>query len=480
MSAFTPYLPLLRCLASSPKPALRRLGSYTLCSLESRFSGCIPDSLFQKPPGGRNRLYTPTLTFWCLLWQMLQGDASGREVVRQVQAIAARSRCRTICSGTAGYFRARQRLSNEQMHVALRTSAAAAARKAASCHGPLQARRVVVIDGTTSVLADTPANRRAFPSVQSRPPNFPLLRIAVLFCLASGAIFAMATGTMRQSELALAGILFNQLSAGDILVGDRQFGCYPILALARQQGIDFIGRTTRRIDARGRIKRLGHQDWLLVWHGKPTQTKWLTKQQQHQRPDSLTVRAVRARLQRRGMRVREIIVITTLLDPVRYPAKEILQAYMQRWRLEMCLDDLKTTLKLESLRGRSPATLHCELLAGLIAHNLVRWTMACAARDYLVQLDTLSFKGTLDASRQFLIAMSTTRCSVTRKRIWLTLLKSISADTVPKRPGRREPRAIKRVKTKYQRMTHPNRAIRDRPKRNKRRTLARLRLGNLM
>jgi hypothetical protein len=94
-------------------------------------------------------------------------------------------------------------------------------------------------------------------------------------------------------------------------------------------------------------------------------------------------------------------VVTTLLDPELYPAQEILHAYLQRWRLEMCLDDLKTSLQMESLRGRTPETVRRELYTRLTAHNLIRCLMAQVASEHHVQLERLSFKGSLDAIRPF-------------------------------------------------------------------------------
>ena len=181
------------------------------------------------------------------------------------------------------------------------------------------------------------------------------------------------------------------------------------------------------------------------------------------------MRIVRAQVRQRGFRTRQLTLATTLLDPQLYPAAELLAAYARRWRLELCFDDLKTTLGLESLKCLSPGLAEKELLAGLIAHNLLRCVMAQAAQEHAVPLERIRFKGALDALRQFNHALCQTRCARRKKALWAALLLSLARDLVPERPGRREPRAIKR-RPKYPFLTRPRQQQRDRPRRSVRKT----------
>jgi DUF971 family protein len=295
------------------------------------------------------------------------------------------------------------------------------------------------------------------------------MRVVVLFSLASGAVLSLAQGSLHQSELALLATLLSQLTKGDILLGDRLFGSYVVVALLRGLEVDFVGRTTRRLDGRRRTKRLGKNDWLVTWHKPAKASPWLALAQWIGLPAELPVRVVRGQVRCKGLRVREITVVTTLLDSKLYPPEQILRAYLRRWRLEMCFDDLKTTLQMEMLRGRSPAAVQQEVHARLIAHNLVRWTMASAAREHTVELERISFKGTLDAVRHFSAAMSRARSQAKRNELWAQLLRTLAADLVPQRPGRRAPRAVKRKKNKYPRLSRPRHLFRDRPKRHARR-----------
>ena len=180
---------------------------------------------------------------------------------------------------------------------------------------------------------------------------------------------------------------------------------------------------------------------------------------------------VRTQVQQRGFRSREITLVTTLLDAQLYPARELLAAYARRWRLELCLDDLKTTLGLETLKCLSPAMAQKELLMGLIAHNLLRCVMTEAATTHAVALERISFKGSLDTLRQFNHALCQTRCPRRKKELWAALLMALARDLGPERAGRREPRAVKR-RPKYDLLNRPRALFRDRPRRSVRRSQA--------
>ena len=187
------------------------------------------------------------------------------------------------------------------------------------------------------------------------------------------------------------------------------------------------------------------------------------------------VRIVRGSLWRKGFRIRQVTLVTTLVDPQLYPAEEILQAYLRRWRLEMCFDDLKTTMGMEMLRCKSPARIQKELLMFLVAHNLIRLLIIQAVQTHRVAIERISFKGSIDALRQFTQAICQAPTKRKRRQLWEELLRALAADLLPDRPGRREPRAIKRIKHKYPRLDRSRTKFKDHPKRNLRRTRARLR-----
>jgi hypothetical protein len=449
----------------------------TLSQLESRFSSCLPAAAFTKAPRGpnsRNRLYTQGRTFWCFLWQCLQVNAAGREVVRQFQALLALLGAAPICSDDGAYCTARQRLPQSLLTTALQTSAAVCERSAARS-GFLQNRTIKVVDGTSATLPDTPQNQRQYPQVSTMKAgcSFPLVKIVALFSLWSGAIVAAACGSINTSEFRLLYDLLACLHPQDILIADRGFGNAPIVAWLQSLKVDFISRSARKIDGRRRRRRLGKNDWLVSWKRKHSAV--IPPELQASLPTQLTIRIVRGSLYQRGFRVRQVTLVTTLLDVGLYPAADILQAYLRRWRMEMCLDDLKTTLGMNTLSCKSPEMVRKELLMHLIAHNLVRYTMIQAAVEHGAELQRISFKGTLDALRQFTHAMAQARSKDKRQELWQCLLRTLVADLVPLRPNRREPRAVKQRSRKYDRLLVPRWQHKDRPKRNTRRARSRLR-----
>ena len=482
---FPAWLHRLAPMGARTAKTFKHLRTYTLAQLESCFGAWLPTDLFPKAPkkaNSRDRQYTRWRTFWCALWQNLNPGTPGREVVRQLQALFALEGGPEISEEDGAYCRARARLPLAQFVKALAATAQTADQLAPALHG-LRGRPLKAADGSAlTLLADTPKNRRAYPPVQCQPgqPSFPMMRLVVLFSLCSGAILAVAQGSLAVSELSLLAQLCSQLAKGDILIGDRGFGSYPLIALLQTLGVDFIGRTTRRIDGRRRLKRLGPNDWLLQWEKGAKPSTWMTAAQWLGLPQTLTLRAVKGSLYQKGYRLRQVTVITTLLDAELYPASEILEAYCRRWRLEMCLNDLKTTLGMESLPNRSPEMAQQELHTRLIAHNLVRCTIAQAATEHSVALARISFKGSLDALRQFSQAMAQARSKHKRGQLWSELLRTLASDLVPERPGRREPRAVKRKKNKYPRLRGPRHQFRDHLKRNDRRKISRLRKLGLM
>ena len=480
----TPFFPaMVHALAPMGSPAAKavaKVSSHTLCQLEKCFAPWLPGELFPKAqagPNSRDQDYTRWRTFWCMLWQALNPAAAGREVVRQLQALFDLENGPQLSESDGAYCQAKDRLPLAQFPVALRATAQQADRLVPAPKS-LQGRTVKVVDGSTFAVSDTPKNRAAFPPVEPTPaPTFPLVRCVVLFSLLSGSVLAVAPGAWAISELALLRALAGGLAAGDILIGDRGFGSFPVIAwLQHCLKVDFIGRTTRRIDGRRRIKRLAHNDWLVRWQKiASAKSPWLNALERASLPGEMTLRAVKGSCHRKGFRVRQLTVLTTLLDPNLYPAAAILEAYLRRWRLEMCLDDLKTTLHLEFLRSRSPAMVYKEMYARLIAHNLIRCTMAQAAAEQQQPLEQISFKGSLDALRHFTYAMTQARSKAKRQRLWDLLLQTLAKDRVRERPGRREPRAIKRKKNKYPRLDAPRHRFVDHPKRHDRERNARLR-----
>jgi hypothetical protein len=297
------------------------------------------------------------------------------------------------------------------------------------------------------------------------------MKIVALFCVASGAILGHATGNLCTSEISLAAQLINSLAAGDVLIVDRGFCNYALAALLGIKQVGVIARVptaVRHIDFRKGKKRLGSKDALFIWKKSQRPCRWMALGQWLGLTETVTVRILQVRIQGAGSRAQSVTLMTTLLDPALYPAKEIAEAYRLRWREEMCFDDLKTTLHMAHLKCLSPQMVKKEVCMFLIAHNLLRCLMAQAAAQVQTPIERISFKGALDGFRHCSVAMAQAKSKAVRIAVWEEFMAGLAADSLPDRPDRIEPRAIKRI-AKYPKLTTHRSLFEDRMSRNERR-----------
>ena len=222
----------------------------------------------------------------------------------------------------------------------------------------------------------------------------------------------------------------------------------------------------RKVDFR-KGARLGQQDARFTWTKGYQQSQILSARQWAELPAQISVRILRFSATIRGWRARRVTRVTTLLDAQLYPAEELIALYARRWRLKLGLRDLKTTRGMEQLRCKSPSMAEKELLAYLVAHNLVRCLMAEAAATHQGALERISFKGSVDGLRQFSAAIAQARNRKTRRQLWAELLRSVARALVPDRAGRSEPRAVKRRPQSYPLLNQPRRKFNEVPHRNR-------------
>jgi hypothetical protein len=237
---------------------------------------------------------------------------------------------------------------------------------------------VKVVDGTGVSLPDTPKNQRAYPQPGGQKPGcgFPLLKLVGVFSLATGTLLDYAKGNKHQHELGLLQRLLDTFKAGDLVLADRGFSTYALMALLWLRKVPSLFRLhhARPQDFR-KGKRLGKDDRLLVWR-KPDnwqQPRFIPRSLWRRLPTQLSVRMVRFTLQIPGYRTKSVTLITTLLDPKLYPAAELAQLYARRWRIELWFRDIKTSMGMETLRCLSPKMVHKELemFFSLYRHYLV-------------------------------------------------------------------------------------------------------------
>ena len=475
MSIRQPFLPRFRAQLASYglRRTLTKARAHTLSSLEALAGPALADvSRTLAGPGTnrRERTYPPRRVFWCFVWQMLNPQTSGREVVRQLQALLSLEGVGKISSSDSALCQAKGRLPLGVLQKALSESAQAAAQRAGPFSYPGLKRDVVVVDGSTTVAADTSKNQRCFPQslTQAFGCGFPLVKFVVLFSLASGAILDLVIGNKHAAGSCLFRKIWQRLKAGTILLADRGSSDYGTLAGLASQGIDVITRLHQGRDPDARIgRRLGPGERLRVFTKPSQRPASLAKRIWDRQPPDLTVRLITIKAQRKGFRSSTITLATTLLDVKAYPRKMIEDLYLYRWRLELCLKDIKTTMGLETLRSKSPAMIEKEIYACLVAYNLIRWVIADVKREHPVPLERISFKGTVDAVRHFSSALAVAKSRTLRRKLYATLLQTLAEDLVPERPGRREPRALKRRQKPFPLLNKHRHCYREKPHRKK-------------
>jgi Transposase DDE domain len=403
----------------------------------------------------RDRVLDPANTLSLFILQVLHGNTA----ISDLRFIS-----KVDCAGSS-YCDARARLP---------VAGVAAAVNALSCDGLRcsesaslwRGRRVLMADATTAAAADTPESQKMWPQPSAQKPGcgFPVVKLLALMDMASGMILQLTMMCLNVHEMAQLAGPHGALRTGDVLLGDRAFCSFGHLVLLAAMSVDAVFRIHQRqiVDftpgrpCRGKqkkkykrgipnsrfVKKLGANDQIVEWKRPANRPVWMTDTQFADQPDVLQVRELRYRITAPGMRTREVTVVTTLLDPMRYPKREIARLYGLRWEIETNFRHLKTTMKMEHLKCQTVDGVVKELMVFALVYNLIRAAMVQAAqRQGIDDANRISF---VDASR-FLRSLLTP----TPTRVPGVLVVN------PIRPDRYHPRVKKRRMKEYDLMNKP-------------------------
>jgi IS4 transposase len=237
----------------------------------------------------------------------------------------------------------------------------------------------------------------------------------------------------------------------------------------QQRPVNFVVRFKEHITRSATpYRRLAKKDRLVRWR-KPKPPQHVTAAQWEALPAELLLRQVSYVISCRSMRTRRVTILTSLLDQSLWGAEEFAELYRRRWRVELFLKDIKTTLKMETLRCLSPAMIRKELWMHLIAYNLIRRLIWTAADQKGVPLERISFKAAVSFLDQWLpLFIFATHSPRQQNKLFHALLRNLARSLVPLRPGRREPRAVKRRPKPFPLLTAPRQCFREIPHRGKR------------
>jgi hypothetical protein len=410
-------------------------------------------------------IYFPIVTLCLFLSQVIDPDHSCRASVARLIAWRVFQGLPPCNEDTGTYCDARKRLPTAVVRRLVHETA-----RRGEAEAPdswlWKGRRVYLVDGTTVSMPDTPANQAAFPQprAQERGLGFPIARLAVLIALWTGLARDLAMGPYKgkeTGETALFRKMLDALKRGDVVVGDRCFGSYFMLAELSRRGVDgaFRMHQKRKCDfRRGRI--LGRSDHVVEWT-KPVRPDWMIEAEYSLYPGMMRVRELRYNISVPGYRVGALTVTTTLLDAEAYPASEMATLYGGRWHIETDLRSIKCDMKMDVLRCKAPEMVEKEVWVHLLGYNLIRRTMSQAAAEAGLAPRDVSFKGALQTMTAFQDALRWTE-KEERPRLWAALLTAIGGHRVGDRPGRVEPRAIKRRPKPHKILTVPRREARKR------------------
>jgi hypothetical protein len=409
-------------------------------------------------PEFRDRAFGPTTILFAFLSQMLSPDKSCAETVARINADRAIQGLNPVSPDNSAYCKARVRMPEEFLHE-LTTDTSSAIEKKVPEEWLWKGRPVKLIDGSTATMADTPENRVKYPQHggQEDGVGFPITRMMAVFALATGCILDLANGPYQgkgTGEHGLLRQLMHCFQPGDLVIGDAYFPSYFLIAMFQLIGVDciFAADGKRDIDFRTG-ERIGKLDHIVSWQ-KPHRPAWMSQDVYDQMPNSLQVRECRVTIDRPGFRSTSITLVTSLLDSHYAPKEELGWLYSQRWAAELNLAAVKTVLKMEHLRSKTPEMVRKEIWATLLAYNLIRKLIGEAAHQHGLLPREISFKGAVQNLNAFRPLWSIPSLNADGALIQ-TLLLMIAKRRVANRPGRVEPRAIKKRPRAFPRLHLP-------------------------
>lgn len=408
-------------------------------------------------PEYRERHYPPTVALSMFLGQVLSADGSCQNSVNEAVVSRLLNGLPALSVNTGGYCRARARLPISMIRSLAMSSATSMTRLTPQSWF-WRGRHVKLTDGTTTLMPDTKANQAHYPQhgKQQAGVGCSIARLVGVISLAHGAVLDVAMGPYKGKEAGEYGLFRRLLGCfieGDVMLADSYYCSFFVVAELLSRGVDVVLEQHGARDTDFRCgERLGRGDHVVTWTKPIARPSWMTAEQYQNYPQELRLREVKAR---------EKILVTSFLDQRQVCKREIGYLFLNRWHVELDLRNIKATLGMDALRCKSPAMAEKELWVYMLAYNLIRLLMAQAAMNAKALPRQLSFKHTL----QVWVAWSQRQFQNEDKEDTAALFALIAEVRVGHRPGRVEPRAIKRRPKAFQRLQIPRRKARARIRR---------------
>ena len=412
-----------------------------------------------------DEIFSTQIVLWAFLAQALRDGklAACAAAVADITTYMHQTGGRAPCGDTGDYCRARAKVNLSALRQ-LVGQAAGELQDGADPSWLWHGLHAKLIDGFTFTMPDTPENQQEFPQPSTQAPGvgLPIARACAVLSLATAGIHDMAIGPYQGKETgesALLRSMLDSLREGEVAVFDRYLCSFMMIAILQLRGVHVCARLHQcRCSDFRRGRRLGPCDHLVTWT-RPPRPDWMPPALYQQIPPTLTLRELQFDVSVPGRRTETITVVTTLTDPVAYPAQDIAALYGYRWNAELDIRDIKQTLNLDHVRCKSPEMVRRELWVTLLAYNLVRKVIATAAAVHGKQPRQLGFTLGCQTILSSWMLLATGSCRDARG-LWMLALAHIAANEVANRPGRIEPRVLKRRRHRYPLMTRPRRQLR--------------------
>ena len=406
---------------------------------------------------GENDLWNTGLTLWSFIGQVLQDgkQSSCNAAVTNAARYMLEHEMQPPSPDSGQYCRARNKL-----NVAVLKQLVREVTERMSSQNPehwlWHGKDVKLVDGFTFTMPDTPENQKEFPQSKTQAPGvgFPIARAFAVLSLANACIDDVAIGPYagkETGETALLRKVIDSFKPGDVMLADRYFCSFFISAILKLRGVDVCMRLhqLRKVD-HSKVKWLGSNDYIDTWH-RPQRAKWMSQELYDSIPEQMKVRVITFNATTEGQ-TEPLNVVTTLLDHEVYSAGEIGKLYGYRWNAELDLFSIKQSLNLDHLRCKSPNMIRRELWTTLLAYNMVRLVCAQAAFVHNKLPRQMSF--TVACNTLLSQWLMPPKKSI-RQALGKYNLFQIACNEVGNRPGRIEPRVIKRRPKPYTLMTKP-------------------------
>ncbi|APS84030.1 hypothetical protein AVM71_13480 [Piscirickettsia salmonis] len=414
-------------------------------SIESLLSSDKFQSIINNCRSFKSRFYTPFVTLILFIRQVLSPDKSCKNTVATFLASVSTEDNNNIPSSNTGpYCKARQKLPIETLESLVKLSGDSLS-KSSNARWKIYNREVKLIDGTSLTMADSEENQSRYPQhdAQKAGAGFPIMRLVAIMSLTTGGIIDYAVGAYKgkgTGEHALLRQIKDSIHKDDIVMGDQYFPCFFVMGDLQSIGADgiFKAHSQRKYDFR-KGRKLGSKNHLVIWK-KPHKPDWMTQETYDSYPDQMTVRE---------FKIKGEVYVTTFQDHKKYNKVALANHYKQRWHIEINFNSLKTIMSMDHLRSKTPDMVHKEIAVHFLAYNLIRTLIAEACRNTERLPIQVSFKGVIQLFNSFVSLLS---FSADCNKAHAILLHAIIKNKVGNRPGRIEPRAVKKRPKAFRRL----------------------------